>query len=107
MILGSMWEVRIRLASEANCFCKNPFNKSLDASSKPTNGSSKIIRSDSLAKTLIKANFFCCPKDRLAVNLSSAPLYDTPLFTKNLEIAYKKIYQRSQKGLQPDHIYVD
>ena len=46
-------------------------------------------------------------KDRLAVNLSSAPLYDTPLFTKNLEIAYKKIYQRSQKGFQPDHIYVD
>ena len=46
-------------------------------------------------------------KDRLAVNLSSAPLYDTLLFTKNLEIAYKKIYQRSQKGFQPDHIYVD
>ena len=46
-------------------------------------------------------------KDRLMENLSSAPLYNTPLFTKNLETAYKKMFIRSQKGLQPDHIYVD
>ena len=46
-------------------------------------------------------------KDRFMENLSSAPLYNTPLFTKNLETAYKKMFIRSQKGLQPDHIYVD
>ena len=46
-------------------------------------------------------------KDRLMENLSSAPLYNTPLFTKNLETAYKKMFNRCQMGLEPDHIYVD
>ena len=46
-------------------------------------------------------------KVKLASNLSSAPLYDTKLFTKNLESAYKQMYDRNQKGLRPDHIYVE
>ena len=45
-------------------------------------------------------------KDKLLINLSIAPLYDTPLFTKNLESAYTQIYQRYQKKLVPDHIYI-
>jgi len=46
-------------------------------------------------------------KDKLAKNLPSAPLYDTPLFTKHLESAYKTIYDRHHEGLEPDHIYVE
>ena len=46
-------------------------------------------------------------KDKLLKNLSSAPLYDTPLFTKHLESAYKNMYQRHHEGLAPDHIYVE
>jgi predicted O-linked N-acetylglucosamine transferase (SPINDLY family) len=46
-------------------------------------------------------------KDKLATNLPSAPLYDTPLFTKHLESAYKKMYERYREGLEPDHIYVE
>ncbi len=46
-------------------------------------------------------------KDRLTVNLSTAPLYNTSLFTKNLEIAYRQMFDRGQKGLKPEHIYVD
>jgi len=45
-------------------------------------------------------------KDKLHNNLSEAPLFDTPLFTKNLESAYTQMYERHQKGLEPDHIYV-
>ena len=44
-------------------------------------------------------------KSRLEKNLSSAPLFNTPLFTKNLEFAYFEAYDRHQKGLAPDHIY--
>ena len=44
-------------------------------------------------------------KDKLLSNLSTAPLYDTPLFTKNLEFAYNEMYDRYQQGLKPDHIY--
>ena len=46
-------------------------------------------------------------KDKLVSNLKTGPLYDTPLFTKNLEAAYKKMYERHHKGLKPDHIYLD
>jgi len=45
-------------------------------------------------------------KDKLVSNLSTAPLYDTKLFTKNLESAYTMIYERHHQGLEPDHIYV-
>jgi predicted O-linked N-acetylglucosamine transferase (SPINDLY family) len=45
-------------------------------------------------------------KDKLLGNLSTAPLYDTPKFTRNLESAYSEMYDRYQKGLDPDHIYV-
>jgi predicted O-linked N-acetylglucosamine transferase (SPINDLY family) len=45
-------------------------------------------------------------KDKLVSNLSTAPLYDTKLFTKNLESAYSIMYDRYQQGLDPDHIYV-
>jgi predicted O-linked N-acetylglucosamine transferase (SPINDLY family) len=46
-------------------------------------------------------------KDKLAQNLPSAPLYDTPLFTRHLESAYKTMYNRHHEGLEPDHIYVE
>ncbi len=57
-----MLKKNIGLVLKLNFFCKNSFNKSLDELSKPTNGSSKIIKSDSLAKILIKANFFAAQK---------------------------------------------
>ena len=46
-------------------------------------------------------------KDKLANNLSTAPLYDTKLFTKNLESAYTQMYERHHQGLKPEHIYVE
>jgi predicted O-linked N-acetylglucosamine transferase (SPINDLY family) len=45
-------------------------------------------------------------KDMLAKNLPTAPLYDTPLFTRHLESAYLTMYDRYQRGLDADHIYV-
>ena len=46
-------------------------------------------------------------KLRLDSNRLTAPLFDTPLFTKNLEAAYIKMYERYQADLEPDHIFVD
>ena len=45
-------------------------------------------------------------KDKLVSNLSTAPLYNTPLFARHLESAYSMMYDRYQRGLDPDHIYV-
>jgi len=45
-------------------------------------------------------------KEKLVSNLSTAPLYDTPLFTKNLESAFEQMYDRYQQGLEPNHIYL-
>jgi len=38
-------------------------------------------------------------KLKLAINRLSAPLFDTPLFTKNLEAAYVKMFEQSQADL--------
>ena len=45
-------------------------------------------------------------KLKLAKNRLTTPLFDTPLFTKNLEAAYIKMYERYQDDLEPDHISI-
>jgi predicted O-linked N-acetylglucosamine transferase (SPINDLY family) len=44
---------------------------------------------------------------RLVENRLSCPLFDTRLFTRHIETAYKKIAERSQAGLGPEHIYIE
>ena len=46
-------------------------------------------------------------KQKLANNLLTTTLFDTPLFTKSIESAYIKIYERYYAGLPPDHIYIN
>ena len=45
-------------------------------------------------------------KLKLANNRLTAPLFDTPLFTKNLETAYIDMHERNHAGLEPDHITI-
>ena len=45
-------------------------------------------------------------KTELNANKLKKPLFDTKLFAKDIETAYKLIYKRHQEGLEPDHIYV-
>ena len=40
-------------------------------------------------------------KQKLQENRNITPLFDTPLFTKNLEAAYIKMMERYQADLQP------
>jgi predicted O-linked N-acetylglucosamine transferase (SPINDLY family) len=44
--------------------------------------------------------------DRLLVNKTTMPLFDTARFTKNLEQAYLGMHARYVANLAPDHIYV-
>ena len=45
-------------------------------------------------------------KSKLANRRLTAPLFDTPLFTKNLEAAYIKMYETYYAGLPADNIYI-
>ena len=45
-------------------------------------------------------------KLKLANNYLTAPLFDTPLFTKNLEEAYLKMMEWYQADMMPDHIFI-
>jgi predicted O-linked N-acetylglucosamine transferase (SPINDLY family) len=45
-------------------------------------------------------------KCKLETNRLGAPLFDTPLFTQNLETAYSEMYERYQTDLEPDHIVI-
>jgi predicted O-linked N-acetylglucosamine transferase (SPINDLY family) len=46
-------------------------------------------------------------KAKLAANRLTTPLFDTALFTKHIEAAYEKMYERYQADLAPDYIYID
>ncbi len=45
-------------------------------------------------------------KSKLTNNRLTNPLFDTPLFTKNIEAAYIKMYERYQNDLQPENLFV-
>jgi protein O-GlcNAc transferase len=45
-------------------------------------------------------------KLKLASNRLTTPLFDTPLFTKNLEAAYIQMYEHYRTDLEPDHIVI-
>jgi predicted O-linked N-acetylglucosamine transferase (SPINDLY family) len=45
-------------------------------------------------------------KEKLATNRLTTPLFDTPLFTKDIEAAYIKMYARYQADLPPDHLSI-
>jgi len=42
-------------------------------------------------------------KQNLTLNRLSTPLFDTTLFTRNIENAYRQMYERYQADLPPDH----
>ena len=44
---------------------------------------------------------------KLAENRSTQPLFDTELFTRNIENAYLLMQERHQAGIPPDHIIVE
>ena len=46
-------------------------------------------------------------KDKLVNNLSTAPLYDTQLFTKNLESVYIEMHEKYAKEIDPEDIYLE
>jgi predicted O-linked N-acetylglucosamine transferase (SPINDLY family) len=45
-------------------------------------------------------------KLRLVNNRLTTPLFDTPLFTKNIEAAYIKMYDHYQNDLKPENIFI-
>jgi predicted O-linked N-acetylglucosamine transferase (SPINDLY family) len=45
-------------------------------------------------------------KSKLIEGRLTTPLFDTPLFVKNLESTYMRMYERDQLGMQPDHLFI-
>jgi predicted O-linked N-acetylglucosamine transferase (SPINDLY family) len=45
-------------------------------------------------------------KGKLAANRLTTPLFDTPLFTKQIEAAYTQMMQRYWAGLPPEHLQI-
>lgn len=46
-------------------------------------------------------------KEKLEKNLNNAPLFNTTLFAKNLELAYKIMHETYHQGNDPDHITIN
>jgi predicted O-linked N-acetylglucosamine transferase (SPINDLY family) len=46
-------------------------------------------------------------RQTLAANRLTAPLFDTPLYTRHIEAAFAEIYARYQADLMPENVFVD
>lgn len=46
-------------------------------------------------------------REKLQNNKLTKALFDTPRFTKNIESAFTKMYERYQTNLAPEHIYIE
>jgi len=46
-------------------------------------------------------------KQRLVAKRLKCPLFDTKLFTRHIEIAYQKMWERHRMNLKPDHLFID
>ena len=46
-------------------------------------------------------------KNKLLANRLKKPLFNTQMFTKDLEDLYSKMYERYQENLEPDHLYMN
>ena len=46
-------------------------------------------------------------KEKIKKNKSKKPLFDTNLFTKNLEMSYIKMCERYENDKELDHIEID
>ncbi len=79
----------------------------LNAVGLPEMITSSVEEYESLAIDLaLNPNKLSKIKSQLAENRLSLPLFDTPLFAKNIEEAYSKMYERYQENLKPDHIFL-
>ena len=58
------------------------------------------------AKLASDPQLIASTRAKLARNRLSQPLFDTALFTRNLEAAYVAAHERAQAGRAPDHIVV-
>jgi predicted O-linked N-acetylglucosamine transferase (SPINDLY family) len=45
-------------------------------------------------------------RDKLASNRLTQPLFNTPLFTKQIQDAYTAMHERHQAGLAPEHMNI-
>ena len=46
-------------------------------------------------------------KEKLAKNRLTTPLFNTQLITKQIESAYRQMYERYQAGMPPEHLYIE
>ena len=70
-------------------------------------GSCQFIKYETLAIELaMNSQKLKNIKLKLANNRLTTPLFDTPLFTKNLEAAYINMYERYHADLEPEHIAI-
>ncbi len=57
----------------------------------------KIVKSPNILKEI---------KKKLKKNILTEPLFNTKLYTKNIETSYKKIHERNKLKLKPENIYI-
>jgi protein O-GlcNAc transferase len=78
----------LNLSDELTCFDKREYEKK-----------AIMLSSNKLYYTQLR--------NKLAINKVSEPLFNTSLYTKNIEDAFKRIYERNKLNLPAENIYIN
>ena len=104
----ALWAGLPLLTLKTHCFAGRVASSLLKALELPELITSSLEDYERLAIQLaIEPNLLKSIEENLEKNRLTTPLFNTSLFTKNLEFAYTKIYQRYQAGLAPDHLIAE
>jgi len=103
----SLWAGLPLLTCAGESFCARVAASLLNAVGLPELVTTSLADYEELAVSLAQDRTrLTALTERLNANRMTLSLYDTDQFTRNLEEAYRQMYERYQEGLAPDHIQV-
>jgi len=103
----ALWSGLPLLTLRAQCFAGRVASSLLNALELPELVTSSLEGYERLAIQLaVEPNLLKNIKEKLATNRLTSPLFNTQLLTKQIENAYSQVYERQQKGLSPDHLFI-
>jgi predicted O-linked N-acetylglucosamine transferase (SPINDLY family) len=104
----ALWAGVPILTIQGNSFSARVGASLLNAIGLPELAVSNEDEYEALAKELAKNPYKLCNiKNRLDINKSTHPLFNTSLFARHLENAYIQIFERCRSRLGPEHIYIN
>src|SRR6185436_7102323 len=99
----ALWAGVPVLTCTGNTFAGRVATSALNAVGLPELATASLADYEALGLRIAREPaFLAAIKAKLARNRTTHPLFDTPRFTRDLEAAYRIMWERTQRGQQPE-----